>query len=113
MSERDRELERFCQQLTTAMPEVCQIERLLVDVGSRQWHMVLSGSVDAESRSRCVRDLQKIIDQRWSLTVSWQDALPEVSEPRAGTSLPTVSIEFEDPLADSPYKESEEWGRSS
>lgn len=109
MSERDRELERFCQQLTTAMPEVCQIERLLVDVGSRQWHMVLSGSVDAESRSRCVRDLQKIIDQRWSLTVSWQDALPEVSEPRAGTSLPTVSIEFEDPLADSPYKESEEW----
>ena len=99
MSEKDRELERFCQQLTNAMPEQCSIERLYVDVNARLWHLVLEGNISPEERLACSSNLQKVIDQRWSLTVSWQEPA-------------RVSIEFEDPLAeqldsDSPMWESE------
>jgi hypothetical protein len=70
MSEKDRELERFCQQLTNAMPEQCSIERLYVDVNVRLWHLVLEGNISPEKRLACSNNLQKVIDQRWSLTVS-------------------------------------------
>ena len=96
MSEKDRELERFCQQLTNALPENCSIERLFVDVNARQWHLVLEGKMSTQQRTVCTDELQKVIDRRWSLTVSWQEAT-------------SVSVEFDDPLADPSISLPSEW----
>ena len=74
VGEQTNELLQFCQQLKEALPQICEVEHLTVDLETHRWHLVLQGLNDLPSRQRCENSLKQVIGQRWQIVITWLEA---------------------------------------
>ncbi|NLN82833.1 MAG: hypothetical protein GX138_00495, partial [Firmicutes bacterium] len=112
MSENQKELTKFCQSLREALPEGCQVERLLVDEIAGQWHLILKGASETDEQLKCEEKLKNIIANRWQIEIDWQEqkslvptaeidqaeALPEDTEKITETFLEETEVTQPDQL---------------